>query len=179
MDIGNKIKRLRMLNGLTQQELAQRCDLTKGFISQIERNLTSPSIATLMDILEALGTDIRNFFNEVENDKVVYTKEDIFSSENEELGHIIEWLIPNAQKNNMEPILLTLESGGISNIENPHEGEEFGYVLSGSIYLSLGDNKYKVNKGESFYFKSDKKHFIENSFKRKAVVLWVTCPPSF
>ena len=55
MKIGEKIKRLRVLNGLTQEELANRCELTKGFISQVERDLTSPSIATLVDILKVWG----------------------------------------------------------------------------------------------------------------------------
>ena len=58
MNIGQKIKELRMQNNLTLEELANRCELTKGFLSQLERNLTSPSIATLDDILEALGTNL-------------------------------------------------------------------------------------------------------------------------
>ena len=56
MDIGTKLKSLRTQNGLTQQELADRAELTKGFISQVERNLTSPSISTLADILQCLGS---------------------------------------------------------------------------------------------------------------------------
>lgn len=74
LKIGEKIKELRILNGLTQQELADRCELSKGFISQVERELTSPSIATLMDILESLGTNIRDFFNEQVDDKIVFKK---------------------------------------------------------------------------------------------------------
>ena len=63
MEIGNKIKRLRLQRGLTQEELAARTELSKGFISQLERDITSPSIATLLDILEALGADVAAFFN--------------------------------------------------------------------------------------------------------------------
>src|SRR5690554_6792905 len=103
MNIGEKIKELRIYNGLTQQELADRCELSKGFISQVERDLTSPSIATLMDILESLGTNIRDFFNEQVEEKIVFNKDDIFSYENEELNHNIHWIVPNAQKNKMEP----------------------------------------------------------------------------
>ena len=66
MEIGRKIKARRQSLGLTQSELADRAELSKGFISQLERDLTSPSIATLMDILECLGTDLREFFNERE-----------------------------------------------------------------------------------------------------------------
>lgn len=179
MNIGEKLKSLRIMNGLTQEELAIRSDLTKGFISQIERDLTSPSIATLMDILEALGTSIEDFFSSPKEKKVVYTKEEIISSENDKLKHSIDWLISNAQKNDMEPILMTIDPEGQSNVDKPHEGEEFGYILSGSVYVHIGKRKHKVNKGESFYFKADKEHFIKNSFKRAAKVLWVSSPPSF
>ena len=61
MQIGDKIRRLRVEKQLTQEELANRCELSKGFISQLENDLTSPSIATLMDILEILGTNLKEF----------------------------------------------------------------------------------------------------------------------
>ena len=64
MDIGKKIRELRTANDLTLEELASRSELTKGFLSQVERNLTSPSISTLEDILEALGTDLSQFFQQ-------------------------------------------------------------------------------------------------------------------
>ena len=74
MDIGNKLKELRVLKGLTQEELADRSELSKGFISQLERNLTSPSITTLMDILQCLGTSIGEFFNEAPDEQIVFGK---------------------------------------------------------------------------------------------------------
>ncbi len=179
MNIGDKIKRLRVLNNLTQDELANRCDLTKGYISQIERNLTSPSIATLMDILEALGTNIKNFFNEDIEEKIVFTQEDIYEVTNEEYGFNISWLIPNAQKNDMEPILITIDSKSRTKIDDPHEGEEFGYVLKGSLQLVIGNRCYKIKSGESFYFKSTKSHYLENQYNKPATILWVSSPPSF
>jgi transcriptional regulator with XRE-family HTH domain len=179
MDIGKKIKRLRQEKFLTQDELAMRCELSKGFISQVERDLTSPSITTLIDILEGLGTNLRDFFNENEDEKIVFKKEDIFESEDHELKYKIEWVIPNAQKNQMEPILVTLEPGGQYKEEAPHEGEEFGYVLSGKINIHLGDKTHKAKKGESFYYKSKKNHYISNSSDKIAKVLWVSTPPAF
>jgi len=177
--IGEKIRRLRVKNSLTQEELANRCELTKGFISQVERDLTSPSIATLVDILESLGTNLRDFFNEIEQEKIVFAKDDVFVTENEEYKYELNWLIPNAQKNLMEPILLELDVDGRSKEDYPHEGEEFGYVISGSISVHIGNQKYKAKKGESFYFKANANHFIENIGKTKAKVLWVSTPPSF
>ena len=78
MEIGSKLKELRVLKGLTQEELADRAELSKGFISQLERDLTSPSIATLMDILQCLGTTIGEFFNETPDEQVVFGKQDYF-----------------------------------------------------------------------------------------------------
>ena len=67
MSIGEKIRHLRTICQLTQEELADRCDLTKGFISQLENDLNSPSISTLTDILHALGTNLKEFFADDEN----------------------------------------------------------------------------------------------------------------
>lgn len=179
MDIGNKIRELRIQKGLTQEELADRAELSKGFISQVERDLTSPSIATLMDILQCLGTDLKDFFNEDTDEQIVFHKEDYFQKLEVDRQHIIEWIIPNAQKNIMEPIRLTLEPGGSTYPDNPHEGEEFGYVLSGSIILHLGKKSYPVKKGETFYFPPNTTHSIECGGKSGAVVIWVSSPPSF
>lgn len=119
IDIGGKIKGLRLKLGLTQEELAARTELSKGFISQLERNLTSPSIATLTDILEALGTDLSAFFSEAKPEKVVFTPDDMFVKEEPEQGYSIEWLVPNAQKNQLEPILVTLAQGGRNLVSGP------------------------------------------------------------
>ena len=160
MDIGSKLKEIRTLKGLTQEELADRAELSKGFISQLERNLTSPSIATLTDILQCLGTTLGEFFNETPEEQVVFGKADYFEKYDAELKNEIRWIIPNAQKNMMEPILITLEAGGSTYPDNPHEGEEFGYVLQGSICIHLGNKTYRAKKGESFYFTPDKKHYL-------------------
>jgi transcriptional regulator with XRE-family HTH domain len=179
MDIGEKIKRMRVKMDLTQEELANRCELSKGFISQVERNLTSPSIATLTDILEALGGDLKTFFSDSGDDTVVFHKDDMFVQENDELGHVIQWVVPNAQKNIMEPIVIQLHRGGRSATFNPYEGEVFGYVLRGSIYLYLGHNRYKLKKGDSFYHMANAAHFLENAADGEAEVLWITSPPNF
>lgn len=179
MQIGEKIKRLRIEKQLTQEELANRCELSKGFISQMERDLTSPSIATLTDILDVLGTNLTEFFREDSQEKVVFTKDDMFEKSDDKLKYTLMWLVSNAQKNSMEPIMLTLEPKGQYVEEEPHEGEEFGYVLSGSIILHLGTKNHKVKKGESFYFKPNVNHYIENPGNSNTKILWVATPPSF
>ena len=177
MELGTKIKRLRLQNNLTQEELADRCELTKGYISQLENELTSPSITTLEDILNALGTTFADFFKDEKEEKVVFTEAEFIEKVAD--THKIEWLVPNAQKHEMEPIRVTVEPHTTLEEDVPHEGEEFGYVISGRVWLHIGQAAYCVKKGEVFYFTSDKPHRLENRTNEKAVVLWVASPPTF
>ena len=87
------------------------------------------------------------------------------------------WIIPNAQKNQMEPILLHIEKNGSTYPDNPHEGEEFGYVLKGSLEIHIGSRVCTASKGDSFYYTPDQTHYLTS--KRGADILWVTSPPSF
>ena len=178
LQIGKKIKQLRLLKNLTQEELASRCDLTKGYISQLENDLTSPSITTLVDILDVLGTNLNEFFSsDTITEKIVFQKEDYFQKEND-YGSIT-WLVTNAQKNEMEPILLVLNPKQKTEIDYPHEGEEFGYVLEGSIVVCIDNQRFKCKKGESFYYNSSKPHHLENNNNTIAKVIWISSPPNF
>ena len=180
IQIGPGIKRLRLQRGLTQKELADRCELSKGFISLLERDLTSPSIATLVDVLEALGSDLNSFFADVRDEKVVFAEDDMFVKEDPEVLHgNIRWLVPSAQKNQMEPILVELGPDGETEEQDPHEGEEFGYVLSGALKLVLGDRTVRVRRGESFYFRPTAPHKLVNAGRTPCRVIWVVTPPSF
>ena len=148
MDIGNKIRELRTRKGLTLEELASRSELTKGFLSQLERDLTSPSIDSLSDILEALGTNLAEFFQEDKNDQFIFHADDFFVDEREDCT--VNWIVPNTQKNQMEPILLELPEGGESFTVEPHDGEEFGYVVEGSVVLVCDGEEHPLRRGETF-----------------------------
>lgn len=177
MDIGVKIKQLRVQKGLTLEELASRCELTKGFLSQMERNLTSPSIATLNDILEALGTTLSEFFRDAKDEKVVFQKDDFFVDERD--GYTVHWIVPNSQKNEMEPVLIEIEQGKRTFEVTPNNGEEFGYVVDGGVTLVVGNKEHVVKKGETFYLDGKDFHYIRNDRKTTAKILWVSTPPLF
>ena len=176
MDIGLKIKDLRLIKNLTQEELANRCELTKGYISQLENNLTSPSIETLKDLLNALGTTFSDFFNEDE-EKVVFKTEEYIEKINND--NKILWLVPTSQKNSMEPIVVELDKNAVTEKDLAHEGEEFGLVLNGKILLTIGKKSYEVNESETFYFVANKPHYIKNISSGTSKILWVSCPPNF
>ena len=176
MSIGIKLRDLRNKYGLTQEELADRCDLTKGYISQLENDLTSPSISTLTDILTVLGTSLKDFFGDDE-EQIAFREEDYFEKAVD--TEVVTWLVPNSQKNAMEPIILILNPGCQTDLDYPHEGEEFGYLLEGKIKLVYGNREVELSKGETFYYIADKNHYLINNGKTKAKIIWVTCPPNF
>ena len=91
----------------------------------------------------------------------------------------IRWIVPNTQKNQMEPVLVEIPTGGKSFSSGPHNGEEFGYVLTGSVVLVTDTASYPVRKGETFYLDGKSTHYIRNDNKQTAQVLWVCTPPLF
>lgn len=176
--IGEKIKDLRNRNGLTQEELANRAELTKGFISQLERGQVSPSVVTLLDLIECLGITASEFFRETEKEKIVFSEEGYFEKIDEQ-GNSIQWIVPTAQGNSMEPLLVVIQPHQSLSEDKPHAGEEFGYVISGKLKVHLGDKFYTVKAGESFYYPAKRSHYIENPGARPVKFIWVSTPPSF
>lgn len=177
-NIGERIKMLRQAKNLTQEELATRAGLTKGFISQVERNHTSLSVESLIGILDALDEKPSAFFNGAFEEKIVFKPKDQVELEMAGVKSF-RILVPAAQNRMMDPALLELGAGERTPDEEPHEGEEFGFVLSGNIELVLGGNAHKLKKGECFFFKATRKHYIVNRLTNRAVVLWVSSPPNF
>ncbi|HEX2966030.1 MAG TPA: cupin domain-containing protein [Syntrophorhabdaceae bacterium] len=176
--IGERLKMLRQAKSLTQEELAGRAGLTKGFISQVERNHTSLSVESLIGILDALDEKPSAFFDGAFDEKIVFEPKDGVELEMEGVS-AFRILVPAAQNRMMDPALLELGPNEKTPEDQPHEGEEFGFVLSGSIELVLGMNTYKLNKGECFFFKAKGKHYIINRRTQKASVLWISSPPNF
>ena len=174
MNIGRKIKNLRLRKGLTQEELGERTDLTKGYISQIERDLSSPSIETFFDILEVLGCTPREFFHDDDQDqKVVYKEEDRTEYIDNERGYRVQWLVPESNENEMEPILLTLEKGGGFKEFEPSSSDTCAYVLKGRIKILLGNRVYYAKSGETVYYQASEEHQILNESDEPAELLLI------
>ena len=177
MDIGSKIKALRLKNNLTLKELAARSELTIGFLSQLEHNVSSPSIQTLENIIEALGSTLKEFFNDEEETRIVFKKEDFYEHETKDFK--IKWIVPDAQKREMEPIILNINPHCKSQIITPHNGEEFGFVLKGRAKLIYGKEEILISSGQTFYLEGNKTHYIENKSDDLVSILLVSTPPSF
>lgn len=166
MQIGQKIKRLRLKNGLTQEELGERTDLSKGFISQLEREMNSPSIETLFSLLEVLGTTPKEFFDDSDKEhKVVFTPKDHTIHKDRDAGYEVDWLVATSNEKDMEPVYLTLlEKGHFKKFE-PSQAETFVYVLSGKVRLVLGENAYIASEGDSIYYEASDHHQLMNVYE--------------
>lgn len=169
--IGQKIKNLRLQKGLTQEELGERTDLSKGYISQLERDLSSPSIETLFDLLEVLGISPHEFFAEGVPQKIVYTQEEATVSVDMERGYHVSWLIPESNEKEMEPVLLMLEPNGAFKQYEPSAAETFVYVLEGTVTLMFGAHTFEAKTGEALYYLATEPHQLKNLTERPVRML--------
>jgi transcriptional regulator with XRE-family HTH domain len=180
LSIGQKVAKWRKEKGLTLQELAGKAHLTAAFISQIEHDKASPSIATLKTIAHALEVRVIDFFaDEIIEDPVVTSP-----------GQWIDVLIPGWQcdskrlvkivaSKRMEPFLTTIKPGGKSREPYSHPAEEFGLVLEGEITITVGNEAYTVGPMSSFYYSSLLPHSWINKGKKTCKIIWVVSPPSW
>ncbi|MFP3869683.1 MAG: helix-turn-helix domain-containing protein [Syntrophobacteria bacterium] len=179
LKFGEKIRRLRKANNLTQEELANRTYLTKGFISQLERDLTSPSIVTLKGILDVLGEELADFFRDIKHEKVLFDKNARVLSSTSTDHMRVELLVPSAQSRLMDPVLVKLDPGTFTETHSGHEGEEFGFLLQGRVTVWIDKVCYRMKKGDCFYFPAHLEHQLENTGKNVATLLWIVSPPVF
>ncbi|EGQ3747252.1 helix-turn-helix domain-containing protein [Staphylococcus pseudintermedius] len=157
MEIGQKIKNLRRLKNLTQEELGERTDLSKGYISQIESNKTSP----------------RDFFDDKQVAKVHYPKSEQLSYCEDEKGYYLQWPVKRSNEFDMEPLLLTLEPHASYKDFQPSTSDTFVYCLEGAVTLTLGEQQYTAEKGDALYFKALATHRLSNTSQVSAKLMIV------
>ena len=181
--VGNEIRKLRKLKKLTLNELGAQTNLSVGYLSQIERNLSSPTVKALFDISHALGVSINWFFHEGENntrDEDQYViRNDRRRSIRYESG-IVDQLLNTTAVSSFEFLFSTFEPQATSKVEPyNHEGEECGVVISGQLQLNIEGVSYTLQKGDSFSFPSTLNHSYLNPGQEKAEVIWCTSPPTY
>lgn len=174
MEIGNRIKNLRVQKNLTQEELAERTDLSKGYISQVERDLSMPSMDVFFDLLEVLGCSPKDFFDDKqEEQKVVYNTTESTRFEAVDGQYAIQWLVPESNENEMEPIKLTLEKKGQFKEFPPSMAETFAYVIKGAVCIEIGMKRYYAQQGDAIYYHANDVHQIFNQADSESSLLVV------
>lgn len=164
MDIGQRIHNLRVQKQLTQEELGERTDLSKDYISQLEHNQSSPSMEIFFAILEVLGSTPAEFFTpDPPTTKLVYHPDEQTTYNDDTLGYRIKWLVPASNENEMEPVTITLAPHGCFKKFEPSPAETFIMVKTGTLNLSLGTHHYTATAGDTLYFHATETHQVSNA----------------
>ena len=173
MNLGVKIKELRTKRGLSLSALSKMTGFTRSFISQIENEKTSPSIASLIKIADALNVKISELFLEdTPDEKILIRKKDREIFYNKRSKVKFEMLAPRIPDRKIQPVLAYIEPGGSSGTYQG-KGFEFGILLKGKSELTIGDKKYLLEEGDSVYFDSSIPHCWKNISKEESIALWV------
>ena len=181
--LGPDIKGLRKARGMTLDALAGVTGLSKGYLSQIERGLSSPSVKALHTISRALGVTISWFFAPQESNDNGMRKYVVRAGARRTLHYksgIVDELLTPTLDRALEVLRCVFPPGAKSGSEPyAHQGEEAGFVLNGQLDMWIDGEYVRLNQGDSFAFPSDIPHRYENPGRTEAVVIWVITPPSF
>lgn len=162
LGVGERIRILRSVQNRTLQEVADKCGLSKSMISKIENDKTIPSVATLVKIAQTLGTNISQLLEQDSWDRAVVTtlgEAEKKLVKTEKGYHIFPYASVYHEKK-MQPFLFVARKGEVIPHEVSHEGEEFVFVVSGSMKMQVGDTEYVLKTGDSLYFNALQKHGI-------------------
>lgn len=177
IELGNNIRFFREKKGYTLKQLAESSGLSIGFISQVERAQTEPSIASLKKISMALDIKMRDLFDQDDGQHEVVRK----GQGDKFVVHSVQCeLLASLPDKLMEPLYKSIEPGGGSGgLLEPHDGEEFIWIMSGSLNVTVGDVTHVLHEGDSIYFKSEQPHSCVNKTNKLCEVLWISSPPMY
>ncbi len=183
--IGLQIRDLRKAKGITLSAIAEKIGKSVGYVSQVERGVSSLPISVLQSISEVLGVQITWFFHTDNQQKV------------DEVNHVVrhdsrrslDFFGTGIREELLSPwlsgdilMILTTFSPGVETSKEPRKrkGEEAGFVKSGVLELTIGDKLYILGEGDSFSIVGEEPHFVKNpSADEEAVVLWVMGSPGY
>jgi transcriptional regulator with XRE-family HTH domain len=177
--IGTRLRSIRKSQGLSLRQVAERVGCTPSYLSMVENDKLDPSASRLKSIADALGSTIVKLFSEQNEDDIVLRR-----SERQRVAFrgsklTIEILIHQGPDKKLDARLAIMEPGGGSEGDYAHQGEEFGYVLKGTLELTVEGIAYTLREGDTFYFESRQPHRFRNVGDDEVQILWVNHPPSW
>lgn len=190
LNIGERLKAVRLAQKLSQRELARKSGVTNGMISQIEGNNTSPSVSSLKRILDAIPMSMSEFFaNETDNAKQIFFRAEdlrelnpraIFSTMEGDGSDLSLRQVGNSRNTAIQMLHERYAPGSSTGAElYHHNGEEAGIIISGFIDVTVGDQTAKLGPGDAYSFESRTPHRFHNSGEEECVIVSACTPPSF
>jgi transcriptional regulator with XRE-family HTH domain len=183
LDIGGKVKELRLKRGLTQSELGKKIGVTASYISQLERNLVSPSIDSLIMLIDELQIDPGYFLslNKTDPSQIVFRKnqrEPIALASFRGNKVMCELLINSTENRRIQPMMVTIEpNSSFSEHFFRHKGDEFILILKGEIEVGINNKIYTLREGDSIYLDSVLPESWRNSGETPTQAIWILTPP--
>lgn len=180
-ELGRHIRDARAARNLTLEQLAQRTGLSRSYLSNVERNINSPTISTLRTILDALGVSLTELFRTVERERrgVIRPSDRVEIARTGNNGIRYELLNPNPA-GRLEVMIMKVAPGESSGeYPHTHAGEEVGFMISGRLRYWVDDTCYELEAGDAINFESTRPHSYENPGEETAISLWALTPPSF
>jgi len=179
LQLGEKIRELRQSKSINIEKLSDMTKLSTGLISQIERDLVGPSVASLWKIAQALEVPIGYFFDEQPKNNPIVRKNARKKIMLPKSNITYELLCPD-MKGKLEVLLIEIQPGECNTDELVgHEGEECGFVISGKLKIKCGEEEYILEEGDSIYFDSTIPHRYVNIGDKTCISIWSMTPPSF
>jgi quercetin dioxygenase-like cupin family protein/lambda repressor-like predicted transcriptional regulator len=183
--IGFAIRKLRKERGLNLRDLSRRSGLSTGFLSLVERGLSSPALTSLQAIAKALETNVTTFFKPDQAPQDSGSIPHVARASDD--GHIAiaashrayKLLSRRAPSLTLEPLLVTIQPGGEMEEPYSHGGEEFCYVLVGRLRYVINGAEYRLEPGDSIHFQSSVPHGINNDGDSPVTAVWVVTPRLF
>lgn len=179
MELGEKIRMLRKKQNKSIEDISKITGLSKGLISQTERNITGPTVASLWKIAKALNVTMNYFFDEAQENNPIVRKNERKKILTKNNNRSYELLCPDL-KRAIEMLWIEIRPGECSTEDLIiHDGEECGVVVKGTLRILWGENQYDLNEGDSIYFDSTTPHRYVNTGNETSYSIWAMTPPSF
>ncbi len=189
MDIGGRLKSVREDRGLTQRDLAGRAGLTNGAISLIEQNKSSPSVASLKRLLDAIPMTMSEFFSEFEGNeapKYFYSADELIELSPQDTGQfngtprVSLRQVGDASRHALQMLHEIYPPGSDTGPDLiSHEGEEGGVVVSGIVEITVEDQVRVLNPWDGYLFDSRLPHRFRNIGETDCVIISACTPPTF
>jgi len=181
-NVGGQLKKIRIERGMTLEQVSNKCGYSKALISRVENGYVSPSLASLTNMLRAMGLQICDFFLKIEQNEPVILRQGDRQAQFVKRGVKVEHLTSGVTEKKMDPAEVTIPSGYSSDQQRITYSECFILVRAGEVKLVVGignsEEVYRLNAGDSIYLPAGISHRCENTSKQEAILLCVESPSS-
>lgn len=179
-DLGARLRYIRLQQGLSQRALAKRTDVANATISMIENGAANPSVGALKRILDGLDMDLASFFSfdMSQTEACFYKAGDLLEIGKDKLSFRL--VGADRPEKAIQMLHEVLQPGAdTGRVSLSHEGEECGIVISGSLEVTIGDQRRVLRAGDAWYFDSHLPHRFRNTGAEPCVCISACTPPSF